>query len=87
MLTSLDSVDLALVSGGQNVTTVTTPQGSRTSERTDYAVCTDMVQQACTQKSTGWLGTDRAAAGQCTIDQMPKACGLPPLPGGASTGQ
>ncbi len=86
MLTSIDDVDIALVSGGQNTTTITTPAGSRTQTRSDYAVCTDQVQLACTQKNTGWLGTDRAAAGQCTINEMPKACGLPPLGGATAPG-
>jgi hypothetical protein len=89
MLMSLDSADLELVSGGQNTVTTTTPRGSTSTTRSDYAFCADTVQQACRTSNPGALwGTNEAGAAQCTIDNLPKACGLPPLGGASSpTGQ
>ncbi len=86
MLMSLEAADLELVSGGQNTVTTTTPSGSQTSSRSDYAFCADTVQQACRTANPGMLfGTNQAGAAQCTIDNLPKACGLPPT--GAAPGQ
>lgn len=80
MLMSLDLADLEDVSGGQNTTTITNPRGSTTTTQSDYAYCTTAVSQACRTANPGtFWGTNEAKAAQCTIDNMPKACGLPPL--------
>lgn len=79
MLTTLDFGELELVCGGQNTVTTTSPRGSQTSTRSDYAFCADTVQQACRTSSPGMLwGTNEPKAAQCTIESLPKACGLPP---------
>jgi hypothetical protein len=83
MLMSLDAADLELVSGGQNTVTTTSPNGnSQSTTRSDYAFCADTVTQACRTASPGMLwGTNESKAAQCTIDNLPKACGLPPTTG------
>ena len=79
MLMSLDDAELELVSGGQNTVTTTTPQGSQSTTRSDYGFCADTVKQACGTANPGMLwGTNEAKAAQCTIESLPKACGLPP---------
>lgn len=81
MLTSLDFDQLESVCGGQNTVTTTSPNGtSQMSTRSDYAFCADTVQQACRTSNPGTLwGTNEPKAAQCTIESLPKACGLPPI--------
>lgn len=79
MLTSLELDELELVSGGQNTTTISNPRGSTTTVQSDYAYCTTAVSQACRTANPGMLwGTNEPKAAQCTIESLPKACGLPP---------
>ena len=79
MLMSLELDELELVSGGQNITTVTNSRGSTTTNQSDYAYCTSAVTQACRTANPGMLwGTNEPKAAQCTIESMPKASGLPP---------
>jgi hypothetical protein len=79
MLSSLDLDELELVCGGQNTVTTTSPRGSQTSTRSDYAFCADTVSQACRTSNPGMLwGTNEPKAAQCALESLPKACGLPP---------
>ncbi|MEZ4361115.1 MAG: hypothetical protein R3B48_13100 [Kofleriaceae bacterium] len=79
---SLDASSLELVAGGQNTTTVRNSQGERSTNRTDYAYCTDKVTQACNTANPGMLwGTNETKAAQCTLQNLPVACGQPPTPG------
>jgi hypothetical protein len=80
MLTSLNLVELELVCGGQNTVTTTSRDGaSQTTNLTDYAFCADKVTQTCRASSPGMLwGTNEPKAAKCTIENLPKSCGLPP---------
>ena len=79
MLMSIDGADLSSVSGGQNTVTTRSPQGERTTTRSDYAYCADKVTEACRTMSPGTLwGTNEAKAAQCTVQSLRQACGLPP---------
>lgn len=84
MLMSIDEEALASVAGGQNTVTTRTPQGEKTTTRSDYAYCADKVTEACRSLSPGTLwGTNEAKAGQCVVQNLPAACGQPPAtPGG-----
>jgi hypothetical protein len=81
-LETLDAGALDGVVGGEapNVTTVTTPRMSTTTQRTDYAFCADTVRQACQQANPGFLGfgTNQQGAAQCTIQNLAPTCGQPP---------
>jgi len=69
-------------SSAPNVTDIRAGTQSVHTERTDFGYCQDVVQRNCDRANTSWLfGTDQKAAGQCTIDTLPKAC--PPSLSGA----
>lgn len=80
MLIPIEGDDLFAVAGGQNTVITSSPQGERTTTRSDYAYCVDAVTQACRAASPGTLwGTNEAKAGQCTVQNLPAACGQPPV--------
>ena len=74
----LDDALLEAVCGGgsaPNVTDVRTGNGQAFhQERTDFAYCQDKIERNCKDANTGWFGTDKQAAAQCTLDMLPKAC-------------
>jgi hypothetical protein len=76
---SLDAAQLERVLGGQNTEQWKTPRGERSSTKTDYAVCTDAVRNACDRQNSHWFwGTDNAKSGACVNENLAKNCGLPP---------
>ena len=78
--TTLELAELeAVVGGGTNETTVSTPVGSVTSKQTDYAICASEARRYCDSQpqNQGFWGTSTAKASACMKSTLPAMCGTP----------
>lgn len=85
-MTTIDILDLALVTGGKgdvNRQTVTSSDGTKVeTQRSNYAYCVDTVKTACDAANPGFLHlwTDTQGSAQCQLKYTEPTCGKPPTP-------